>query len=179
MKGIVFTGFLELVEDKFGLEIVNQIINDCELDTDGVYTSVGTYSHKDMFKMVGRLSELKNIPVPELLEIYGEYFFDVLSKRYPQFMNQPNSFKFLQSIDSYIHPEVLKLYPTAELPSFEAKIIGKNEMTLLYKSSQKMSDFAIGLIKGATNYFNEKVNINKISENADGEIVLINIKKIG
>ena len=27
MKGIVFTGFLELVEDKFGLEIVNQIID--------------------------------------------------------------------------------------------------------------------------------------------------------
>ncbi len=179
MKGIVFTEFLELVEDKFGLEIVNQIIKDCELDTDGVYTSVGTYSHKELFKMVGRLSELKNIPVPGILEIYGEYFFDVLSKGYPQFMNQPNSFKFLQSIDSYIHPEVLKLYPEAELPSFEAKINGKNEMTLLYKSSRKMSDFAVGLIKGATHYFNEKVNIEKVSENTDGEIVLINIRKIG
>ncbi|MFT4982342.1 MAG: hypothetical protein ACI9UR_002213, partial [Bacteroidia bacterium] len=41
MKGIVFTEFLELVEDKFGLEVVNQIIDGCELETDGVYTSVG------------------------------------------------------------------------------------------------------------------------------------------
>ena len=178
MKGIVFTEFLELVEDKFGLEIVNQIIKDCELDTDGVYTSVGTYSHKDMFKMLAKLSELKNISVPELLEMYGEYFFDVLSNGYPQFMDQPNSFKFLQSIDSYIHPEVLKLYPEAELPSFEAKINGKNEMTLLYRSSRKMSDFAVGLIKGAANYFNETVNIEKVREEADGEIVLINIIKI-
>ena len=179
MKGIVFTEFLELVEAKFGLEIVNQIIEGCELETDGVYTSVGTYSHKDMFKMVGKLSELKDIPVPALLEIYGEYFFDTLCNGYPQFMDQPNAFTFLQSIDSYIHPEVLKLYPEAELPTFNAKINGENEMTLLYRSSRKMSDFAVGLIKGASNYFNEKVSIEKVTEENDGEAVLINIKKIG
>jgi hypothetical protein len=53
MKGIVFTEFLELVENEFGLEVVQQIIDECELETDGIYTSVGTYSHKDMFNMVG------------------------------------------------------------------------------------------------------------------------------
>ena len=52
MKGVVFTEFLELFENKFGLEVVNQIIEGCELETDGIYTSVGTYSPKDMFKMV-------------------------------------------------------------------------------------------------------------------------------
>jgi hypothetical protein len=179
MKGVVFTEFLELVENKFGLDVVNQIIEGCELETDGVYTSVGTYSHKDMFKMVGKLSELKDIPVSDLLEIYGEYFFDTLSMGYPQFMDQPNSFSFLESIDNYIHPEVLKLYPEAELPSFDAKINAENDMTLLYKSSRKMSDFAIGLIKGATSYFNEKVTIEKLSEENNGEVVLINIRKIG
>lgn len=179
MKGIVFTEFLELVENKFGLEVVNQIIDGCELDTDGVYTSVGTYSHKDMFKMVGKLSELKDIPVPDLLEIYGEYFFDTLCTGYPQFMEQPNSFKFFESIDNYIHPEVLKLYPEAELPRFNAKVNSKNEMSLLYTSSRKMSDFAVGLIKGATNYYKENVKIEKVSEENDGQTVLINITRIG
>ena len=109
MKGIVFTEFLELVEDKFGLGVVQRVIDECELDTDGVYTSVGTYSHKDMFKMVGKLSEIKGIPNPELLNIYGEYFFNTLSKDYPQFMEKSNLFGFLDSIEKYIHPEVLKL----------------------------------------------------------------------
>ena len=31
MKGIVFTEFLELVEDKFGLETVDEIINNSDL----------------------------------------------------------------------------------------------------------------------------------------------------
>lgn len=179
MKGIVFTEFLELVESKFGLDVVDRIIEECDLETDGVYTSVGTYSHKDMYQMVGKLSELKNISVADLLQIYGEYFFDVLSKSYPQFMDQPNVFVFLESIDNYIHPEVLKLYPEAELPSFKAEKKGDKEMSLLYKSSRKMSDFALGLIKGAASYFGEQVELEKISQDDDGEKVLINIKKVG
>ena len=118
MKGIVFTEFLELVEDKFGIQTVQKVIDECELATGGVYTSVGAYDHKEMFQMVGKLSEIQDIPVPDLLEYYGEFFFGVLSSSYPQFLKKHNLFTFLESIDGYIHPEVLKLYPDAELPKF-------------------------------------------------------------
>ena len=179
MKGIVFSEFLELVEDKFGLEVVNQIIDGCELESEGIYTSVGTYSHKEMFLMVAKLSELKGIPVPDLLQLYGRYFFNVLSSGYPQFMDQPNMFVFFESIDDYIHPEVLKLHPEAELPQFKSTIINKNEMSLLYTSSRKMADFAIGLINGAADFYNNKVLLEKVEVKNNGEIVLINIKNIG
>ena len=178
MKGILFTEFLELVENEFGLGIVQRIIDECQLETDGVYTSIGTYSHKDMFKMVGKLSEIKEIPVPELLTIYGEYFFTTLSKDYPRFMEQSNLFPFLDSIEKYIHPEVLKLYPGAELPTFSSEMKNENEMLLNYMSSRKMSDVAIGLIKGASKYFKEDVEIFKVSEEDGGEKVILKIKKI-
>lgn len=178
MKGIVFTEFLELVENEFGLEVVQQIIDECELDTDGVYTSVGTYSHKDMFKMVAKLSEIKGIPVPALLTVFGEYFFTTLKDKYPVFVEKPNLFSFLNSIDQYIHPEVLKLYPDAELPRFDAEIKSDNEMMLNYMSSRKMSDLAIGLIKGAAKHFKEDVDVVKIGEEDDGQKVLLKVNKI-
>jgi hypothetical protein len=178
MKGIVFTEFLELVENDFGLEVVQQIIDGCELDTEGVYTSVGTYSHKDLFKMVGKLSEIKGIPVPALLTIFGEYFFNNLKDKYPVFMEKSNLFNFLNSIDEYIHPEVLKLYPDAELPTFDTEIKSDNEMILNYMSSRKMSDLAIGLIKGAAKYFKEDVDVVKIEEEDDGEKVRLKVNKI-
>jgi|TARA_B110000467_G_scaffold163217_1_gene188600 hypothetical protein len=178
MKGVVFTEFLELVEKEFGLEIVQRIIDECDLATGGVYTSVGTYSHKEMFKMVGKLSEIKDIPIPALLNIYGEYFFTTLSRDYPKFMEQPNLFSFLESIETYIHPEVLKLYPEAELPSFGTDLKSEKEMRLDYSSSRKMSDLAVGLIKGAANYYNEEVDIVKISEDDDGARVMLKIIKI-
>ena len=178
MKGIVFTEFLELVENEFGLEVVQQIIDECELDTDGVYTSVGTYSHKDMFKMVGKLSEIKGLPVPALLTVFGEYFFTTLKTKYPVFVEKPNLFSFLNSIDQYIHPEVLKLYPEAELPRFEAEIKSDNEMTLDYMSSRKLSDLAIGLIKGAAKHFKEDVDVVKVNEEDNGQKVMLKVNKI-
>ena len=178
MKGIVFTEFLELVENEFGLEVVQQIIDECELETAGVYTSVGTYSHKDMFKMVAKLSEIKGLPVPALLTVFGEYFFTTLKTKYPVFVEKPNLFSFLNSIDQYIHPEVLKLYPDAELPRFQAEIKNDNEMVLNYMSSRKMSDLAIGLIKGAANHFKENVDVIKIGEENDGQTVMLKVNKI-
>jgi len=178
MKGIVFTEFLELVENEFGLEVVQQIIDECELETAGVYTSVGTYSHKDMFKMVAKLSEIKGLPVPALLTVFGEYFFTTLKDKYPVFVEKPNLFSFLNSIDQYIHPEVLKLYPDAELPRFDAEIKSDNEMMLNYMSSRKMSDLAIGLIKGAANHFKENVDVIKIGEENDGQTVMLKVNKI-
>lgn len=178
MKGIVFTEFLELVENEFGLEVVQQIIDECELETAGVYTSVGTYSHKDMFKMVAKLSEIKGLPVPALLTVFGEYFFTTLKTKYPVFVEKPNLFSFLNSIDQYIHPEVLKLYPDAELPRFQAEIKNDNEMVLNYMSSRKMSDLAIGLIKGAANHFEEDVDVVKIGEENDGQTVMLKVNKI-
>ena len=82
-------------------------------------------------------------------------------------------FSFLNSIDQYIHPEVLKLYPDAELPRFQAEIKSDNEMMLNYMSSRKMSDLAIGLIKGAANHFEEDVDVVKIGEENDGQTVMI------
>jgi len=42
MKGIVFTEFLDLVEEKFGMEMVDKIITQSELESEGAYTAVGT-----------------------------------------------------------------------------------------------------------------------------------------
>ncbi|MGB1004260.1 MAG: heme NO-binding domain-containing protein [Salibacteraceae bacterium] len=176
MKGIVFTEFLELVEDKFGMAMVDRIIDECDLKSRGVYTSVGTYSHKEMFAMIEKLSELENIPVEQLLQLFGEYFFNTLSTGYPHFMEQPNMFTFLKTIDNYIHPEVLKLYPEAELPSFKAEMKGDHEMALKYQSTRKMADFAIGLIRGAAGFYNEKSIVEKGVESDEGQTVVINIK---
>jgi len=178
MKGIVFTEFLELVENEFGLEVVQQIIDECELETEGAFTSVGTYNHKDMFIMVGKLSEIKGIPVPALLSVFGEYFFTTLKTKYPLFLDKPNLFSFLNSIDQYIHPEVIKLYPDAELPQFEAEIRSDNEMMLNYMSSRKLSDLAIGLIKGAAKHFKEDVDVVKVVKDAEGAKVLLKVNKI-
>ena len=44
MKGIVFTEFLEMVEDRHGLDFCDELLEGTDLASGGVYTSVGTYA---------------------------------------------------------------------------------------------------------------------------------------
>ena len=52
MKGIVFTEFLDLVESKFGLAMVDKIILQSQLESNGSYTSIGTYKFSEMLQLL-------------------------------------------------------------------------------------------------------------------------------
>lgn len=160
MKGIVFTEFLELVENEFGLNVLDSIIEKSDLNSGGVYTSVGTYPHGEMVQLVTNLSNEIDTPVDQLLFLYGKHFFTVLVSSYPAFFKSQDSlFSFLESIENYIHPEVLKLYPDAELPRFQTKRDG-SKLIMRYFSSRKMADFAHGLMVSSVEHFNEDVSID-------------------
>ncbi len=177
MKGFVFTEFIEMVENEFGYEIADKIINEDELSSKGVYTSIGTYSHSEMFTLVANLSKELKVPVPQLLHVYGKYLFGVFNKNYSHFFeNIHDSFGFLSLIDEYIHIEVKKLYPEAELPKFD--ILEKDgKMTMLYQSTRKMSDLAMGLIEGCLEHYEEKATVEKLVLDKNEEKVLLTITK--
>ena len=170
MKGIVFTEFFEMVEERFGFEMSIQLVEDTELKSGGVYTAVGTYSHHEIVALVVKLSEKTEIEIPKLLNVFGHHLFGVFVKAYHHFfVGVDNCFDFFKNIDNYIHVEVLKLYPDAELPKFIIEEEAENKLVLVYSSARKMSDLAVGLMEGAANYFNETIDIKKemISENGE------------
>lgn len=88
MKGIVFSEFIELVEDKFGIEIADTIIEKSNLPNQGTYTQVGTYDHKEMLTLVTHLSKETGIEVPVLVQAFSEHFFDRFTQMYPQFFTE-------------------------------------------------------------------------------------------
>ncbi len=172
MKGVVFVGFFELVEKEFGYEMVDKLIESCQLESEGIYTSVGTYSHSEMVQLVTKLSEYSKIPVPDLLKVYGKYFGREHLRKYESFYkNCTNTFDFLESIHDHIHVEVKKLYPKAELPHFVSERISETELHLYYTSVRKMSDFAEGLIEDAAMYYSQGVTIGKEMIEEDGSKV--------
>lgn len=160
MKGIVFTGFLELVEDKYGLEMVDEIITNSNLESKGIYTSVGTYSFSEMLQLISNLSKFTNICADDLLLVYGEHFFSILLRSYPDLIKRyTDPIELLSSIENHIHVEVKKIYPEAELPRFEVLEKSSNSLIMIYKSSRAMHHFGLGLMNKTFEYFNSTANI--------------------
>lgn len=178
MKGVVFTEFLEMVEQEYGYEMVDKIITENNLSSGGAYTAIGTYDHSEIIQLLSSLSDYTKKGIPSLLKSFGYYFFNVLKKGYPQFLsNVDSAFRFLESIETYIHVEVRKLYPDAELPTFETRLISEGNLEMVYYSERKMSDFAEALIEKSMEYFGEKGRIKKEYVKADGSVVKFIISK--
>ncbi len=177
MKGIVFTEFLDLVENKFGLEMVDKIISASHLESEGIYTSVGTYKFSEMLQLLQHLSVNTNIKIDDLLLVYAEHFFSVLKDSYPGLIaTYKDPIEMLASIEDHIHVEVRKIYPDAELPTFEVLEKTDNTLVMIYKSSRAMHHFGLGLMNKTFEHFNSTatIELEKIKEDGTEVKFLIN-----
>ncbi|MDP5106475.1 MAG: heme NO-binding domain-containing protein [Polaribacter sp.] len=177
MKGIVFTEFLDLVEEKFGIEMVDDIISNSTLASEGVYTSIGTYSFSEMLQLVSHLSSKSKISIDDLLLIYGEHFFSVIERSYPGLLATYNDpIEMLSSIENHIHVEVRKIYPDAELPTFIVQEKKENSLIMIYKSNRAMHHFGLGLMNKTFQHFKSTAEIilEKIKEDGTEVRFIIN-----
>jgi hypothetical protein len=162
VKGVVFTEFMEMVEARMGLDMLDRIITDAQLPNDGAYTSVGTYDHAELVRLVLALSSATGMSTPELVHVFGQHLFTRFSVTYPQlFGNAPTAFEFMSRIDGVIHVEVRKLYPDAELPKLHCENVSDREMTILYSSPRGFGDLAAGLIDGCIRHFGEPITVDR------------------
>ena len=177
MKGIVFTEFLDLVEDKFGIEMVDNIIANAKLESEGVYTSIGTYSFSEMLQLLQNLSNNTGVSIDNLLLIYAEHFFSVIEESYPGLLaTYKDPIEMISSIEDHIHVEVRKIYPDAELPTFVVEDKTENSLVLIYTSSRAMHHFGLGLMNKTFEHFNStaEITLEKIKEDGTEVRFIIN-----
>jgi len=161
MKGLVFTELLEYVEENFGFDMLDKIIEDAKLENNGAYTQAGNYEFDELLKLVVSISKESGIEIPKLLEIFGEHMFVRLTSLNPELKSKFNSsLDLISNVDQIIHPEVEKLYPGADLPTFHE--IERSEDTLVvdYISNKHLEHFGIGLMRGCAKNFNEDLDIS-------------------
>ena len=162
MKGMIFTEFLEMVDAKFGPETTERILEGGGMPHGGVYTAVGTYDHQEILDMVGQLSQITGVPVPDLVKAYGRHLFGALTKGHGRFLvGIPGCLEFLENVERYVHVEVLKLYQDAQLPHLTYTREGQNTLEMIYTSSRPFGDLAEGLILGCAEHFGERVTVDR------------------
>jgi hypothetical protein len=161
MKGIVFTEFLDFVEDQMGADMVDAIIDDCELSTGGAYTSVGTYPFSELRDLLMAVVKRSGADPSDLLRGFGHKLCTTFTTGYGRYFDQAASlFDFLASIDAHIHVEVRKLYPDAELPSMHIAGRSEHQMLLDYRSERGLEALAEGLIQATSVYYREPVALS-------------------
>lgn len=175
MKGIVFTEFLKMVETSYGFDMVDTIIEKSNLPSEGVYTSVGTYSHEEIISLTKNLSIETEVEITQLLKLFGEYLFNVLNQGHPHFAKSAaDAFDFLEKVETYIHVEVRKLYPDAKLPNFKTnRSANGRQLEMEYESVRHLEDLCEGLIIGCLSYYKCSATITRKALKSGNELFII------
>ena len=174
MLGIIFTEFVEMVEEKFSYDVADRILKKSGIDAATGFTSVANYDHHDLIKLVVALHHETEIDIDDLVMGFGQHIFHRFKISYPHlFKSQKTSLDFLEKIEEYIHAEVKKLYPNAELPTFSISRFGLNELTMVYRSKRSFSNLAVGLIRGCGESFGENLTIERRDGVMCNEVIFV------
>ena len=160
MLGMVFTEFIELVEERFSPEVADQVLQDVAPANGGAYTAVGYYPHEDMVAMVTALAARTGAPVATLLHTFGEHLLKRFTEVHaPMFERFPNFFDMVAAIDGHIHVEVHKLYHEAKLPRFTVVDRQPGRILMFYESPRRLEVLAQGLLDAAARHYGEPSRI--------------------
>lgn len=180
MKGIIFTEFMDLVEQKFGLDELDSILT--AAGDDGIYTTVGSYDHRNLVKLIVELSKRTGISPEDLQRVFGQSVFNNLYNTLPDnssLQGCKSTFQFIKLVEDYIHIEVKKLYPEANPPTFVFISESEGEIVFDYQSVRCMSHVCLGLIEGCADYFDEKLvtTMTNLSEEGSQVRFKVNIAR--
>lgn len=171
MKGVIFTNFIEMVDEVFSPALTEELLDSVELPSGAAYTTVGSYDHGEILTLVTALSQMTGEEVPKLVQAFGQYLFSSLGEAHPEYIKDvPDTFSLLLQVHQHIHVEVRKLYPDAELPHIQCEA-RDDGMILHYRSERPFADVAEGLIAGCADHFGETISIERARDSGDGRDV--------
>src|SRR5262249_25405805 len=127
------------------------------------------------------LSRETGIPAADLVRTFGEYLFERFRHQFPHyFEGVPSAFDFLRRVNDYVHIEVRKLYPEAELPTFICETPRPDQLSLTYRSVRPFATLADGLIRGCIAHYGEpiEIGVEDLSEGAGTKARFLLTKKL-
>jgi methyl-accepting chemotaxis protein len=155
----------EMVKKNFGEDKWREICEKAGFNNRAKYIKGMDILDQKVFEIVEKTCEVLQINMAQAADAFGDYWINVYAlKYYKGYYGKFTSAKeFILGMDS-IHVEVTRIIENAHPPRFKTEIISENKIKVKYISERKMILFYIGLVKGIAKYFNEKINIEQLSE---------------
>lgn len=160
VKGIVFDLLEGAVVRAHGEAVWDDLLEAVGLD--GVYTSLGSYPDGHLAALVGAASTATGQSPQAIIRWFGREALPALATAYPGFFDPHRDTRaFLLTLNDIIHPEVRKLYPGADVPTFGFATAADGTITMRYGSPRRLCAFAEGLIEGAAAHFGQTAAIDQ------------------
>ena len=160
MKGVIFNLVEDVVRREHGDGFWDDVIDDSGVS--GAYTSLGTYSDSELETLAVTVGERIDAQPDAVVRHVGHEGIAMLAERYPEFFTpHVDARSFLLSLNTVVHPEVRRLFPGAMVPEFAHRFPSPDVVELVYAGQRGRCDLAEGLIAGAGDYYDERLEVTQ------------------
>ena len=152
--------------------------NSNRISSKNTHNASSPFSEDSMHALVHGFSKMPGNYPPTLLRAYGQHLFKNLAESHAEAIKRfKNTFSLLVRIENYVHMEILKLHPDAELPSFEFKRADQSKLEIHYSSIKEMGGLAEGVIESCIRYFNEDITVKQHAIGDAGTDIIFTLEK--
>lgn len=161
MVGFIFTELIEMVEERYGYEVIDRVILSLDLDSNGVYTSVKSYPDCEYFQLIDQLANEVGVDDESLQLDFGKFLFKSSLRRFaPILMDVDDSIGFFKTMHHHLNTNFSKIYPNDDFGLIKIKP-EKEYLSIYYRNDNKMSFMIEGVIKGACTHYHRDIEILK------------------
>lgn len=160
------SAWMNTAKELYGSEVVEKQMKLCGWDKTQIIKPSEDIQEDIPLKIISGIAKEIGLNVSDVWKAIGKKnvmsFFNI----YPSFFKQQNLYSFLSSMDD-IHTIITSKMPGSRPPRLIMETVSINEATLKYISKREMFDYLYGLLLGAADFFNEKLEISTINQGSD------------
>ncbi|NVJ96684.1 MAG: heme NO-binding domain-containing protein [Alphaproteobacteria bacterium] len=156
MRGLLFTEYLDFVEERLGSHALEDVIQGLDGRITAAYTSVGNYSFDEFALLHGAICKEMKADAAVLARDYGYHLFGRFETMFPEyFAGIDSGVALLEKLGRHIHEEVKKLYPDAKPPQVLLIAGDGGDLVLEYISHRPLAAVARGLTDACLDHFGD------------------------
>jgi len=176
MHGIIFQQLQLFVTKNYSNKQWTDLLDSVNL-SGKFYLPTQVYPDAELVSIVVKASEVTKMPVPDILEAFGEFIAPSLLKIYAASINSEwNTIDLLEHVENTIHKAVRFADKAATPPELGCTRKSPVKVEIDYSSKRKMIEVGIGIIKAISKIKNEKVDIKRVDSNGTTKLEVTLIK---
>jgi hypothetical protein len=153
LKDIVFVKLAEFVGETAGLTMWNELLQEVDVDSGGIYTFVGLFDAQKLFLIVALIATKKAITIEQATKAFEKWLFIALHTSSPPLTHDfIDVLKFLHRRQNIIHIDLL-------IPEFNFLFEFEKTLRFYFIFPRKRCHFCDVLVYGLAEYLNQPATV--------------------
>lgn len=174
MLGVVFTTLLDLLDERYGVAVTEEVLDRCAFTHGGAYTSMGDYPAEDLVCLVEALHDLHDVPPPETYRELGARLVARSLNTHPAAFQEGGTLTgFLEQLEERLLIELRMLREEAPTPKLQVNRTENGGLELVFAASIWAEHLVPGAVAACAAHYGESVRLEATRSVAASEVRLV------